>query len=708
MTKKIQDLKLDGKGGKIDLKKKRAGSFLRKDKNVIYKKNTPITAVTDIHGVKKSHYIYVRGRKFEPPKFLGNLLRVATLGFLIIILINAVNVYYTGKRLEKEISGHAYEGYSFLIDAGKNATRTQFNNAVIAFEKALENFSEAERALWFISTDKSFYADSDNVAQAANAILNGGKYFALSGEYFLDALEEFNKLPLYFVSKNANPDSSPPSITDTLKFGLEKTNLAIEQISLAAGEMAKINEKNLPPEIAVRATFAKKKVAEVSEILNSTAKHFPAILKLLGDRYPHRYLIILQNNNEIRPSGGFIGSYIIMDVNEGYIEKMETNDVYDLDDPFRDYIEPPENLKEFIPNWRFRDANYSADFPTSAGKLRWFLQKEGGPSVDTVIAINQGLLRDMLEITGPVQVGSFGKLNSENYNLLLSYVIEGKIWGKEDPKHILKVFVPAFKEAILKEKNIGKIGSKIYKAILQKHIMMYSSDDEIQGLFDAFGISGRVHQSKENEDYLSVINSSVGSNKSDQFVDETISHNTFIDKHGNITNEVTVKRAHGFSENILDRWKKILSNYGFEEMPSWLLDILGRGNNKVFMQIYVPSDSILIESSDNDLETKYDAELKKTYFLTTLEVPNGQSGEVKVKYRLPFSMNFSEPASTYKLIVEKQPGSRGSVFTKKIHVDESLENLSYYPEDSRISTDGDIVYATNLVYNRYFSSIWSR
>lgn len=708
MTKKIQDLKLDGKGEKIDLKKKHVREKLQKDKNIIYKKTTPITEVIDIKGVKKNHYIYVKGRKFEPPKFLGNLLRIATVGFLIIILINAVNVYYTGKRLEKEISGHAYEGYSFLIDAGKNATKTQFSNAVASFEKALENFSEAERALWFISTDKSFYANSDNVGQAANAILNGGKYFALSGEYFLDALEEFNKIPLYFVSKNANANLSPPSITDTLKLGLEKTDLAIEQISLAAQEMAKINEEKLPPEIAVRASFAKKKVEEVSEILNSTAKHFPAILKLLGDRYPHRYLILLQNNNEIRPSGGFIGSYIIMDVNEGYIEKLETNDVYDLDDPFRDYIEPPENLKEFIPNWRFRDANYSADFPTSASKLRWFLQKEGGPSVDTVIAINQGLLRDMLEITGPVQVGDFGKLNSENYNLLLSYVIEGKIWGKEDPKHILKVFVPAFKEAMLKEKNIGKIGSKIYKALLQKHIMMYSSDEEIEGLFDAFGVSGRVHETQKNEDYLSVINSSVGSNKSDQFVEENITHETFIDEHGNITNEVTVKRSHNFDEDVLSRWKKILKNYGFEEMPNWLLDILGRGNNKVFMQIYVPTDSILIESSDNNIETKYDAELKKTYFLTTLEVPNGQFREVKVKYRLPFSMNFSLPADTYKLIVEKQPGSRGSIFTKKIHVDESLENLSYYPEDSRISSDGDIVYATNLVYDRYFSGIWSK
>lgn len=708
MGKKIQDIKAEAEINNINLKAKPGhSSVIKKTRNVLYKQKTPIREVKDLSGTKADHFIYIKGKKYTPPKFLGNLLKIGVVGFLIILLFNTINVYYTGKKLERGVASEAYEGYSFLIDAGKNASKIQFDKASESFGRAMENFSTAKNELWFISTDKSFYNKQNSVGQAINALLIGGQHFSTAGNYFLDGLEEFNLIPLYFVSKNNNPKNPNPSITDSLKKGLDKTNLAIEEINLAAEQLETVNENGLPSEIATRITVIKKQVAELSETLNATATHFPALLKLLGDRYPHRYLILLQNNNEIRPSGGFIGSYAIMDINEGYIEKLEVHDVYDIDGSYKGIIEPPDELKKFTGNWRFRDSNYSPDFPTSAAKAKWFLQKEGGPSVDTVIAINQGLLADLLEITGPIRVGNFGKLNSENYNLLLSYVIEGKIWGAEDPKHILKVFIPEFKEAILQEKNIAKVGSKLYRAIQQKHIMVYSGDEEIENLFDAMGMSGKVYQGAADEDYFSVINTSIGGTKSDQFVEENILHDTFIDSGGNVTDEVTIKRSHLWDDEIYYKWKKMLRDYGLYEMPDGLIDILGRGRNKVIMRIYVPDGSILLNSTDTKLETKYDKDLKKTYFLATVEIIAGETDSLKIRYRLPFTLDL-QSAGNYKLIAEKQPGSRGSIFTKTVHTDPEVYSLSVYPKESRIDAGGNVIYATNLVYDRYFSGIWSK
>lgn len=708
MAKKIQDIKAEAEIKNINLKADSGhSSEIKKHHNILYKQKTPIKKVQDLSGTETGHFIYIKGKKFTPPKFLGNLLKIGIAGFLIILLFNTINVYYTGKKLEKNIAAEAYEGYSFLIDAGKNASKIQFDKASESFAKAMENFSTAKNELWFISTDKSFYSQQNNIGQAVNALLVGGQHFSTAGNHFLDALEEFNHIPLYFVAKNNNPKGPNPSVTNSLKNGLDKTNLAIEKINLAAEQLANVNENGLPSEIAARIKVIKKQTAELSETLNAVSAHFPALLKLLGDNYPHRYLVLLQNNNEIRPSGGFIGSYAIMDINEGYIEKLEVNDVYDIDGSYKGIIEPPDELKKFTGNWRFRDSNYSPDFPTSAAKAKWFLQKEGGPGVDTVIAINQGLLTDLLKITGPIQVGNFGKLNSENYNLLLSYVIEGKIWGAEDPKHILKVFIPEFKKAILQEKNIAKVSSKLYRAVQQKHIMMYSGDEEIENLFDAMGISGKVYKNTAEEDYLSVINTSIGGTKSDQFVEENILHDTFIDKNGNVTDEVTIKRSHLWNDEIYYKWKKILKSYGFSEMPDYLIDILGRGRNKVFMRVYVPDGSILLSSTDAKLETKYDKDLKKTYFLATVEITAGKTSSLKIRYRLPFTLDLKS-AGIYKLIIEKQPGSRGSIFTKTARTDPEIVNLSIYPKESRVDADGNVIYATNLVYDRYFSGIWSK
>lgn len=712
MSKKLQDIKLENQINDINLKgnKKRLleADELKEKQHNFYKKDTPINEVRDLKGDDKKHFVYVRGEKFNPPKSFGNLLKIGFFGFLIILFINTVNVYYTTKRLEKNISSEAYQGYSLLLDAGKSASKVQFANASESFQKAIKNFDEVKNELWFLSTDKSYYSTQNNIGSSVKALIVGGEHFTSAGQHFLDALEEFNKVPIYFVSKNNNPNASGPSLTDTLRDGLNKTDLAIKEINLASKELDTVKEQNLPGEIAPRVAAVKSQVQMVSDTLNATAGHFPALLKLLGDKYPHRYLILLQNNNEIRPSGGFIGSYAILDMDKGLIKKLDVQDVYDIDGSFKEVIEPPDYMKQFTSNWRFRDSNYSADFPTTASKAKWFLTKEGGPMVDTVIAINQGLLQDMLEITGPIQVGNFGKLNSENYNLLLSYVIEGKIWGPENPKHILKMFIPAFQKAIMKEENLSKVGSKLYKAIQQKHVMMYSADAEVEGLFDSLGVSGRMYQNKPDEDYLSVINFSAGGTKSDLFLEENITHDTYIDKNGNVTDEVTVKHVHQWNDAVYFQWKKILQGYGLNQMPDQLIDILGRGRNKSLIKVYVPEGSILLNSTDPNLTLHYDKDVKKSYFLTSMEITAGKSGYLRFRYRLPFLLDLNKGAANYKLIVDKQPGSRGSIFTKTTHTDPEISNISVYPKEAKTISSTEISYPTNLVYDRYFSGIWKK
>lgn len=714
MSKKIEDIKGGNLDKKIDLRskistkkpKKKKGDNLVRENNIIFKKENDFISMRDLEGENTHHYAYIKGEKITPPKFLGNLLRVAVAGFMIVLVINGLNAYYRGKSLEKNISSSAYEGYSFLVDAGKNATKIQFENAIESFNKAQNNFEEAEDSLWFIKTDQSFYAKDINLVKSIDALLKGGKYFAQAGEYFTQALEEFNKLPLYFVSKNTSKDKSGPSITDALKLGLEKTDLAIEKVEMAAKLVMSVDSKNLPVEVGAKVDFLKESITGFSETLKATSSHFPAIMELLGDRYPHRYLILLQNNDEIRPTGGFIGSYIILDINDGYIEDMTVHDVYDLDGSYGGKIEAPEIIQDFTKNLRLRDANYSPDFAVSAAKVKWIMQKQKGPGVDTVIAVNQSLLKDFLEITGPVQVGKFGKLTASNYSLLLSYIIEGKIWGEEDPKHILKVFVPAFKEAILKEEYIGKISSKIYRAIQQKDILMWSGYTDIQELFDATGLSGRITPNIEKEDYLSVIVFSLGGTKSEKFIDENISHDTQIDELGNIINKVTIKRTHTFTDDIYRAWKKTLNAYGIKKLSDGVIDILGRGENRTTIRVYVPEGSTLVDATE-EVETKYDPDIKKTYFYAKMDIKAGESKEVTIRYKLPFILELN-PIDTYKLTVQKQPGSKGVVFTKTISADEKIYNLGTYPTTARISEDDSLIYATNLLYDKYFSSVWSK
>lgn len=703
MSKKVSDL-FKNLRSIINLKISKNNSYKAPKILPFINKKSPVIPFTDLSG-SKTNYLYYSGKKFRPPAYLGNIIRTAVFGILIILVINMLNVYYKAKSIEKELSTSAEQAYSTILDGGKNLGRVNFNEALTAFARAQTNFAVAKEQLWFSTNSSPIYRDQGLLTESANILLKSGEYFTKSAAHMVKALELISRIPVDFI--RGNQKKYPEyGITNVVKQALEEIDKSALYIAEADKLLIKLDINNLPGNIRGRVLLAKKYLGTVTENLNAASKHFPAILNLLGEKYPHRFLVLLQNNNEIRPSGGFIGSYAIIDINDGIIEKFEIHDSYDIDGSFGGTIEPPDFLTSVIDNWRFRDSNYSPDFPTSAKNARWMLQKQGGPTVDTVIAINQGLLRDLMEITGPIQVGNFGQLTSANYTLLLSFIIESKIWGPEDPKHILKVFAPAFKDKILNEKNIGKISNKILRAVEQEHIMAYSTHPEIQGLFSDYGLDGKI-QTKKNQDYLSVINYSIGGTKSDQFIEEKINHYTNLTENGTIINELEITRKHLWNDSIYTDWKKTLNSYGIMEIPDQVIDILGRGRNETLMRIYVPKGSEIITSNQQNLETGYDKDLDLSYFLTRMEIRAGEQKKVDIKYKVPFVLR-TDIGDTYTLIVDKQPGSRGSIFTKQITYDENLQPLSYFPQNTEIVNENNLSYSTTLTFDAYWAGIFKK
>lgn len=126
--------------------------------------------------------------------------------------------------------------------------------------------------------------------------------------------------------------------------------------------------------------------------------------EILGSKSNKNYLILFQNNMELRPTGGFIGSYGIATFGGGKLNALSVNDIYSADGQLRGHIEPPAPIKDYLneANWWFRDSNWDPDFPTSATRAEWFLEKEMGQQVDGVIAIDLLPIKNILAHTGPI------------------------------------------------------------------------------------------------------------------------------------------------------------------------------------------------------------------------------------------------------------------------------------------------------------------
>jgi len=145
-----------------------------------------------------------------------------------------------------------------------------------------------------------------------------------------------------------------------------------------------------------------------------------------------RLLILLQNENEVRPTGGFVGSAIIVDFSEENIS-WHFSDIYALDRlvPIDKQLSAPDFFHGLSKTISMRDANFWPHFPTSAQTYLKFFGDTNKKVPDTVIAINLNLIKEILKVTGPIKLEKWGiTLDQYNFDIGLNFLVESKISGR--------------------------------------------------------------------------------------------------------------------------------------------------------------------------------------------------------------------------------------------------------------------------------------
>jgi len=674
--------------------------------------------IVDVKARNPQNTYVITGSRSEEGKLnlfykYKNVFNLIVSGFLVVFVINIFSISNQIFNISGAVEADAFTGYDMFLSGGKNAGDANFGGAIQSFEAANKAFEDAQKKIWFLS-DESFLSQQ-GIGNSAYLILESGKLLSEAASYFSQGVSEINEVPILFVQNNSASEEQlnlkKVSLSEKLKSSLGLFNTAMDKVLTAQQNLVKAGTLLLPDKFNTQYELLNEKLDELVAIIDEIKVKIPAILKLLGDRYPHRYLVLLQNNTESRPTGGFIGSYLIIDVNDGYIEKSEFHDIYESDGQLNEYIPAPEEMAELTTNWRMRDSNYSPDFAVSAEKAAWFLEKEEGPGVDSVIAINQSMLEDFFTITGPVDVeGLKSSLTGENYNTLITYIVESKLEGANDPKAVLNRFIPVLQQKLYDKASFKNLFSVIQKGITEKQILAWSNDDQIENLFIEIGISGLIKQTPTDEDYLNVTAINIGGNKSDLYIQPEILHETIINKNGEVLDKLTYTRKHIWSQEVLLEWQKQLEPFGYTDLPEWLQNILGRGNNKSVIKIFLPKGSQIedvIGLEKNEIHSGMDEKLDKTYLYFTMEVAPQNERVVSILYKLPVKLDLFT-AGKYRLTVQKQPGSIiNTKLIKRITADTGVKNLRNYPEEA-VYTEGKLLeYQTTLATDQNFASLWT-
>jgi len=404
-----------------------------------------------------------------------------------------------------------------------------------------------------------------------------------------------------------------------------------------------------------------------------------ALIGFLDTEEPRRIALLFLNPSELRPNGGFAGSYGELVLQRGSVESLEVNDIYYPDKFLPLKVIPPIQLQSITPNWGARDTGWFFDFSTSAENLTEYLEAstiyEEDVNFDGVIALNVKVIEDLLRLTGPIEVPEYNlSLDHENFLRELQQEVQDSRAPGENPKRVLQFAAPRLIEALgsLEGGSKGKLIEVFVSRARNKDIQMYFEDEGLAKLIDNLGVGGHPYEIEQGfvGDYLALVNTNIAGGKTDIFVDQYATLKSAVELDGQIYNDLTVTRYHK-GNNESESWYNHLNQNFFKIFthPDSVLTYIEGGERKNLRPLvsYTPStykaDSDLaeVESTRTILQVASDQyaeqylEAGKKVFATWFNLEPGERRSLKLRWlgsKIPVKDN-----QGFTFVLDKQAGS---------------------------------------------------
>jgi len=440
---------------------------------------------------------------------------------------------------------------------------------------------------------------------------------------------------------------------------------------------------------------------KVRDLILQVRKGVEVLPEVIGLGEKKTYLVLFQNNSELRPTGGFIGSYGILTFDQGKLIDFEVQDVYVADGQLKGHVEPPEDLKKYLgeAGWFLRDSNWDIDFPSSGSKAAWFFEKETGRVVDGVLAVNLFVVQEILRSVGEIELSDYGeKINADNFFDRAEYYSEINFFpGSTQKQDFLGSISRSLFEKIKEsdQRTFLTLVKSLYPTLNSKDFLVWLDDQSTMKIIRELAWDGGIKDinncSEEQgcfSDYLLVSEANVGINKANYFIKRSFAH------------QVEVK-DNDFLEATLQLDYR--NNSQSEAFPA--------GRYKMYLRLYTPLEtelvSVKIKNSLNK-EVKEVEEVEKyekhnrQVFGFLVEVPILESRSIEVTYRL--KKRLDDKIDRYLFFLQKQSGIKDEFFSfwfkqpfnkqafSLLSSNKTTDGLLFHPR-----FDKDLLFEINLV-----------
>ena len=507
---------------------------------------------------------------------------------------------------------------------------------------------------------KAYYSDGQRMFDISQNALD-------AGDIVIKAVEPYQD---FLGLKGASTDGGKTTqdrinfLTQSIEGLLPHLTEVEAKIALIETSLDQIDANRYPETykgIAIRSELmkAKETVTDVHRLIKNGQPILAKTSWLLGKDAPRNYMMIFQNDAELRPSGGFWTAYGTIKVDKGKITPSISDDIYALDAKYNSTVPAPRPILAYhinVPYLNIRDMNLSPDYPTDITQFLSIYNKISGDKTkyDAVIGIDTTDLVDLVRVLGRVGVSGWGNFSAEPDKRCdgcpqIIYQLEDIA---DKPRNYLttdrKGFMGPLMNSLLsnamgsEKSKIGPLAQAALNDVLQKHVLFYFTDNDVQKAAVTAGIAGAITTTDANTDYVQLVDANMASAKSNLFITQKIKHE-IISKDGKVEHKITVSYANPSKASNCNLEKGDLC--------------LNASKYRDWFRFFVAPGSTLTKMTGSEVTpVVYDESGKKVF-----EGFYGNKYPLYAQASLKTSVQYtsSVPASSnYTLMLQKQPGTK--------------------------------------------------
>ena len=402
---------------------------------------------------------------------------------------------------------------------------------------------------------------------------------------------------------------------------------------------------------------------------------------LLGVNGTRRYLVVAQNDDELRATGGYISGVGTIELDDGKITRTTYQDSYAVENYSKPHPWPPAPLTQYMgaQMWVIRDANWSPDFPSSAQVIERLYNLNQGVQVDGVIAVDLSAVQRLVSALAPIDLPSYGEtITSKNVMQRIEYYFvspsgEGQTgdWWQHR-----KDFMAALMKAMIarlngegEDVNLAKVGQALWESLAAKDVLIYVNDPRTSRVVNGLQWDGALPTPLH--DAVSVIDSNVGFNKADRKIEREFDYRVDL-KSGASSSaslSITYRNTNPASAQACAIEFKYQATYN-EMQNTCYWD---------YVRVYAPLGVVPIGATEGISATLETPELGYTVMSGYFVLPRGATRDIRFDYQLPNSGVRMDAPSEYHLTWIKQPGSVASRVHVVVTFPASLQVLNVTP-----------------------------